>query len=259
MVNKHSVLAALLWLSAALLPAQARSLTEIKAEGVLHVGSNELPPFAYQDNGNSVGFEPELLTMLAGDLGLKLGFSSVTVDTAISSLQTERNDVVIGGLGITSTRENKVDFSQPYLCAGMSVISRDPKIQTRFDLAGKTIGVLSGSTIQSFVQKLPFAKKTKVYATSEDLIFATATGQVDATLGYQLMAPMIAKVYPKAGVHFGPVQWSIPVGAMVQGDDSSLRLALNGALAKAMQDGRYEKLSLKYFGTDVRCRAQAQP
>ncbi|WP_420595278.1 ABC transporter substrate-binding protein [Deinococcus sp.] len=251
---------ALLCLLTALLPnAQARSLSEIRESGgILQIGtSGDLPPFTYRVGAGYAGFETELMTLLAADLGLKVNFKVVPVDAAIRSLQLGQTDVSIGGLGITSTRASRVNFTQPHACAGMSVVARDPKIQTRFDLAGKSIGVLSGSTIQSFVQKLPFEKKTKVYATTNDLIFAVGTGQVDATLGYYLMSPAIAKIYPKAGVHFGPVQWSIPVGAMLAEDgDDSLRLSLNAALAKAMNDGRYEQLSVKYFSIDVRCRAQ---
>ncbi|WP_161881472.1 substrate-binding periplasmic protein [Deinococcus alpinitundrae] len=237
------------------LPAQARSLTEIRQEGILHVSSLDLPPLSYKADGGYTGFETELLTMLAGDLNLKVDFTSAALDTMMADLQGGRTDMAIGGLGITSTRENKVDFTRPFLCAGMSVVARNPAIQTRFDLENRNIGVLSGSTIQAFVQKLPFPKRAQVFPTANAVIYAVATGQVDASLAYQLMEPVMAKLYPKSGVHFGPVQWSIPVGAMLPDRASSLRLALNGALAKTMRDGRYEQLSTRYFGTDLRCKA----
>ncbi|AZI43154.1 amino acid ABC transporter substrate-binding protein [Deinococcus psychrotolerans] len=235
--------------------AQARTLRDIKKEGVLHVNSLELPPFSYKTADGYTGFETELITMLASDLGLKIDFSPMLLDTIVSDLKEGRADAAVGGLGITSTRENQVGFTRPFLCAGMSVVSRDPAIQTRFDLENKTVGVLSGSTIQSFVQKLPFPKKAVVFATVNDLIYAIATGKVDATLGYKVSGPIMTKLYPKAGVLYGPVQWSIPVGAMLSDGDNSLRLALNGALAKSMQDGRYAQLSAKYFGENLRCKA----
>lgn len=198
----------------------------------MHVSSLDLPPLSYKAGSSYTGFETELLTMLAGDLNLKVEFTSTALDTMVADLQGGRTDMAIGGLGITSTRENKVDFTRPFLCAGMSAVARDPAIQTRFDLENKTIAVLSGSTIQSFVQKLPFPKRAQVFPTANAVIYAVATGQVDASLACQLMEPVMAKLYPKSGVHFGPVQWSIPVGAMLPEHASSLRLALNGALAK---------------------------
>jgi polar amino acid transport system substrate-binding protein len=235
--------------------AQARSLEDIRAEGVLHIGSANLPPFVYQAGGSYVGFEAELLGMVASDMSLTVDFSTVQIDSATTALQDGKIDLMIGGQTITSTRENKADFSLPYLCLGMSVIARDPAIQTRFDLEHRTVGVISGSTAQSYVQKLSFAKKTIVFANTNDMTLALASGQIDATLGYQVMAPVIAKLYPKLKVQFGPVQWSVPVGTMLPSDQGALRLALNGRLARIMRDGRFEALSKKYFGSDQRCKS----
>lgn len=255
MIHKK-MLIALLLLSAVGSSVQARSLTAIKQDGTLHIGtSGDMPPFSYTVGGVNTGFEVDLLSMIAADLGVKVDFTVVPVDGALTSFTDRNVDVMVGGLGITSTRENKVDFTQAYLCLGMSVVARDPAIQTRFDLENKNIGVLSGSTIQGFVAKLPFPKKTVVLATTNEVIFAVATGKVDASLAYTLMAPVMAKLYPKSGVHFGPVQWSVPVGAMVARNDASLRLALNRGLNKVVNDGRYAQLSSKYLGSDARCKA----
>ncbi|WP_293913147.1 ABC transporter substrate-binding protein [Deinococcus sp.] len=236
-------------------PAQARSLQDIRAEGVLHVGSINLPPFVYQAGGKYVGFEAELITLLAAELNLNVEFSDIQIDNTVASLANGKIDVMVGGQTITSTQGRNADFTQPYLCLGVSVVARDPAIQTRLDLENKTIGVISGSTVQSYVQKLPFAKKTNVYTNTNDLTLALADGQIDATLVYGMMAPALAKMYPKLKVSFGPTQWSVPVGAKLPVDQGALRLALNGRLARVMRDGRFEKLSTKYFGADLRCKS----
>lgn len=235
--------------------ANARSLADIRSEGVLHIGSLGLPPFSYKTPTGYAGFETELITALAADLGVKTDFGPITLDTVYTKLNEGSIDAALGGIGITSTRANKVLFTRPFLCAGMSVVSPNPDIQTRFDLENKTIAVLSGSTTQAFVQKLPFPKKAVVFTDVDSLIYAMTTGKVDATLNYKVAEPIMNKIYPKSGSHFGPVQWIIPVGAMLPEGDSTLRLALNANLFKMLKDGRYAALSTKYFAEDPRCKA----
>ena len=43
-------------------------------------------------------------------------------------------------------------------------------------------------------------------------------------------------------------------GMAVKKGNAELVRAVNQALAKILSDGRYEKLSLRYFGKDIRCR-----
>lgn len=252
-------LSVLLCLSTALLAAPqagARTLAEIKASGVLRVAtSGDIPPFTVQEAGRFRGYEPELLEAVAAGLSVRVNYQQVPASQFIKLLQEDQVDVVIGALGITSTRENKVDFTVPTACAGVSVVSFDPKLQKYTDLAGKTIGVGAGSIMHSYVQKLPFEKKVNVYPSTGDVLYAVISRAVDATFAYTIMQPAAKKLFPKATLYFGPELWSVPIGMMVREDNSSTRLALNEALGRYMQGNAYAFLSQKYFRKDVRCKS----
>ena len=235
--------------------AQARALSAIRVEGTLHVlAPADLPPFSYVAGGVNLGFELELLGTIAADMGLKLDVQHAPSNQLFAALQEDRADVALAALAITSTREQKVDFTQPTLCASMSVISSDPKLQLHTDLEGKTVGVVSGTVLESYVQHLGFQKIVKVYPTINDVTLALFSKQIDATFGYTIMKPILEKLYPKFPVVFGPPLFSVPIGMAVPDNDATLRSALNIGLIKVMHDGRYEKLSQKYFGQDVRCK-----
>ncbi|MDB5044412.1 MAG: amino acid transporter substrate-binding protein [Deinococcus sp.] len=235
--------------------AQARTLAQIRTSGVLRVATPaDVPPFTLANAGKHFGFEVELLEALAADLGVKLSFEVARIDQLTTLLQEDRVDVAFSALGITSTRENKIDFTAPTACVGVSVISLDPKLNLHTDLKGKKIGVIAGSIMTSYVQKLPFEKQVNVYPSNNDVVMAVFSRAVDATVAYSVAEGMVKKLYPKANIHFGPELWSVPIGMMVRQDNNSTRLALNASLNKFQQGPAYAALSTKYFGRDLRCK-----
>lgn len=236
--------------------AGARTFAQIKASGVLRVATpGDLPPFSIAGGGRYSGYEVEFLQAVAADLGLRLSFQTVGGGELIKALQEDRVDVAIGAMGITSTRENKVDFTVPTACAGVSVVSLNPSLQKHTDLAGKKIAVGSGSIMHTYVQKLPFEKQVNVYPTSGDVMFAVISRAVDATFAYTVMQPAAKRMFPKAEVFFGPELWSVPLGMMVREDNVSTRLALNAGISKYLQTNGYAFLTAKHFGKDVRCKS----
>ncbi len=235
--------------------AQARTLSEIRAVGTLRViAPDDLYPFTFVAGGANAGFEIELLSTIASDMGLKVEIQHAPSSALFGALQDEKADVALAALAITSTREQKVDFTQPTLCAGMSIISADPKLQATTDLQGKTLGVTSGTILESFVRHLDFPKTIKVYNNINDMTLALFSRQIDATFGYTIQKAFLTKLYPKYPVSFSPPLFSVPIGMATAEDNTSTRSALNIGLIKVMRDGRYDKLSQKYFGADVRCK-----
>ncbi|WP_034383851.1 ABC transporter substrate-binding protein [Deinococcus sp. YIM 77859] len=236
--------------------AQARTLAEIKASGVLRVAtSGDVPPFTVMDGERFRGYEPELLEGAAKLLGVEVRFQAAPMDQLTRLLQEDKVDVALGAQAITSTRENRVDFTVPIACAGVSVVSLDPKLQKHTDLVGKTIAVGSGSVMQTYVQKLPFEKKVNVYPTNNDVTYAVISRAVDATFAYTVMQPAVKQLFPKANLHFGPELWNVRIGMMVREDNTTLRAALNEALSKYMNTNAYAFLTQKHFRRDVRCRS----
>jgi polar amino acid transport system substrate-binding protein len=84
-------------------------------------------PWSFKDkDGNMVGFEVDVATKLAEDMGVDVEFVPTEWSGIIPALLTGKFDVIIGGMGITTERALKVNYSVPYEVTGMDcVVSRE--------------------------------------------------------------------------------------------------------------------------------------
>ncbi|MFC5849924.1 ABC transporter substrate-binding protein [Deinococcus petrolearius] len=236
--------------------AEARTYAQIRDIGVLRVGMpGDLPPFSIGAGKSMVGFEAELVQEVARSLNLRVIFEQIGGDDLLAALDQDRIDVATNNLVITSTRETRFDFSAPYNCSGVSIVSLSKSLNKNADLVGKKIGVPRNTIIQTYVEKLAFDKTVKVYETSIELIRGVATGDVDATYAFSAMAPTIQRLYPQLGVHFSPALWSAPNGMALRSGNEALRQAVNGALTRYMRTPAYKALLTKHFAQDTSCKS----
>jgi len=152
-------------------PQQANSpkisqLETILKRGTIKVGFDTFKPWAMKDkNGNYIGFEIEVATKLAKDLGVKIEFVPTKWSGIIPALLTGKFDIIIGGMSITPKRNLKVNFSIPYEFSGMSIVASQKIAGGRttlaeFDTPDTTIAVRLGTTAAEASKNfLPNAKK----------------------------------------------------------------------------------------------------
>jgi polar amino acid transport system substrate-binding protein len=92
--------------------------------GVLRVGMSTFVPWAMKDKkGKLIGFEIDVATRLAEDMGVKVEFVPTKWAGIIPALLAGKFDVVIGGMGILPKRNLKVNFTIPYDLTGMSMVA----------------------------------------------------------------------------------------------------------------------------------------
>ena len=100
------------------------TLEQVLSRGTLKVGMDTFVPWAMKDkNGRLIGFEIDVATRLAKDMGVQVEFVPTQWDGIISALQTGKFDVIIGGMGIVPKRNLKVNFTEPYDHTGMSLVA----------------------------------------------------------------------------------------------------------------------------------------
>ena len=98
------------------------TLEQVLKRGALRVGMSTFVPWAMKDKkGKLIGFEIDVATRLAKDMGVQVEFVPTKWAGIIPALLTGKFDVVIGGMGITPTRNLKVNFTKPYDYSGMSM------------------------------------------------------------------------------------------------------------------------------------------
>ena len=97
-------------------------IEEIKKRGTLKVGMSTFVPWAMRDKaGNLVGFEIDVATKVAEDMGAKIEFVPTAWSGIIPSLIAKKFDIIIGGMSITAQRNLTVNFTIPYAHSGQQI------------------------------------------------------------------------------------------------------------------------------------------
>jgi len=100
------------------------TIEQVARRGLLRVGMSTFVPWAMTDkSGNLIGFEIDVATRLAQDMGVKVEFVPTKWAGIIPALLTGKFDVIIGGLGILPQRNLKVNFSIPYDHSGVAIVA----------------------------------------------------------------------------------------------------------------------------------------
>ena len=109
------------------------TLEQVLKRGVLKVGMSTFVPWAMKNKqGKLIGFEIDVATRLAKDMGVKVEFVPTKWAGIIPALLTGKFDVIIGGMGIIPGRNLKVNFTIPYDYSGMSMAA-NKKLAAGFD------------------------------------------------------------------------------------------------------------------------------
>lgn len=247
------LLAAFALQAAALLPAHA-DLADIKVAGVLKIGTEgTYAPFTYHDgSGALVGFDVDLGREVAQRLGVEPEFVEGRWDGLIAGLDANRYDVVINQVGITEERKAKYDFSEPYIASKAALIVREDndEIKSFADLKGRK----SAQSLTSNYAKMAEASGAELVATEgfDQSIQLVVNHRADATINDSLSFYDFKKQRPDAPVKIAATQNEAAYsGIILRKGQPDLVAAINKALEDIKNDGTYQKLSEKYFGTDV--------
>ena len=92
------------------------------SESVLVIGTRYAPPFAMKDdNGQWTGLSIDLWKHIAEELHLRYRFKETTLEGLIDGTASGELDGAISAITVTRTREEKVDFTQPYYISGLGI------------------------------------------------------------------------------------------------------------------------------------------
>jgi polar amino acid transport system substrate-binding protein len=89
----------------------------------IKIVTRDVEPFSFMQDGRRVGYAYGLWDQVAREAGLE--FEVQTVSTAqdmIDAVKNKTADVGVGALSVTATREESIDFSQPFYEAGLQVL-----------------------------------------------------------------------------------------------------------------------------------------
>lgn len=232
------------------------TIEAIKKRGVLKVGMDIFQPWAMKDkNGKLIGFEIDVATRLAEDIGVKVEFAPTAWSGIIPALLTGKFDVIIGGMGITPKRALQVNFSQPYDYSGMSIVAHK-KLAAGFDsleafnksdveIAVK-LGTTAAAAAKSFLPKATL----RMFDTEPQAYQELRNGKVHAVVGNAPRPAYEAVDY--SDTLFLPVEGTFtkePIGfAMRKGDPDSLAF-FNSWITVVTLEGWLQERHNYWFGT----------
>ena len=88
------------------------------------MAARALPPFVIYENRAYSGFEVELVRLVAAKLGMSVEIYAVdTVAKQIDDISRGVARLGLGGVAITESREEVVDFSLPVLDSGLTILT----------------------------------------------------------------------------------------------------------------------------------------
>ena len=216
---------------------------------VVGVDANFMP-FEFKVDGKLTGFDVELWDAIAKDLGLDYKWQTMDFNGIIPALQSRSIDAAIAGITVKSEREKVVDFSYPYYDAGLIILVQadNDNISSIEDFEDKVVATKLGTTSADFLKTVP-TKDVKLLPNTDNLFMELLSGGADAVFFDSPPLLYYAQNQGKGKVKtVGPLYQGQSYGiAFPQG--SELREKVTITLLKFMEDGTYDELYKKWFGT----------
>jgi polar amino acid transport system substrate-binding protein len=191
---------------------------------------------------------------MAKKMGVAIEWRALSFDALLAGLRQDRWDMVIASFGITDERSKAVTFTNPHYCSGGIIVAKSPAIRTAKDLEGKVVAVQTGTTYLENVNKLGGLKDVKNFPKDTDCRAALESGRVDAWVTDKFVAKEALEKNPGTGLKMGEFVFVERIATAVKKGNTSLREAIDKALADLMADGTYAAISQKYLHEDIRCR-----
>jgi polar amino acid transport system substrate-binding protein len=227
--------------------AEAPVIETIK-EGVLTVCTNPpYAPFEATEGNEVVGFDMDITTEVAKDLGLEVAFVVTPFEAIESAASFDEGscDVGASALTITPEREEKLDFSKPYYETTMGLLVKEDSGIT--DLAGlkdKPVGVQQGTTGEDWARAQPELTQIKQFENLGDQVTALKAGEV---LGIFNDEPTLTPYTGEGFAVVGAFDTGEQFGFAVKTGATALLAEINATLDRVNGDGTYQTLLEKWF------------
>ncbi|NCB80139.1 MAG: transporter substrate-binding domain-containing protein [Bacilli bacterium] len=244
----------LLMLLASILPVFF-VFTGVKADDTIDiVFDNAYAPFEFKDSDQVYkGLDVDIINEVAKRSGWKMNQSFPGFDAAVNAVQSGSADALMAGTTITEARKQVFTFSDPYFDTQIIVATtKANKISSYEDLKGKTVGVKNGTAAQTFLEenKNKYGFSIKTFDTGDLMYNSLATGSVNAVMDDEAVIQYAIQQGQDLsldipGEPIGSFGFSVKKGSKYEYlvDD------FNKALAEMKEDGTYETIMNKWFGS----------
>jgi polar amino acid transport system substrate-binding protein len=218
----------------------------------------DYPPFNFTGpDGNPAGFNVDLARMICDEIKVTCTVQMRRFETLLDAISSNRGDAIIASLAVTPQLRARLDFSDPYYRAPARFVSRRDSVMREVRpefLEGRKVGVIAGSSHEAYLKAMFTDAELHAYQNDEALRTGLRRGEVDFIFGDAISlafwingtdsgdccafsgGPFVESRYFGEGIGIG-----------VRKGNDLLRQALNWALFRLWEKGRYTDLWLRYF------------
>lgn len=213
-------------------------------------------PFSFNnEKSQPVGFEIDLLREIARAESFNVHFVNKPRSKVAETLENGEFDIWSSSLSITPERQEKMDFSQPYLnFVHQAYVLNTPEnsaIQTLEDLKGKKLAVNKNS--QNALNTAAELTGSPDNVLGADNFYgsvkAVYAGNAVGLLGDNRVVEYYITQYPEfplRAIDLGEKRKNL--GFAIQKGNTKMQTKLNNGLEKIKADGTYNRLIEKWFG-----------
>lgn len=235
--------------------AQADALARIKSKGVMTFGTEGTwsPWTFHAEDGTLTGYDIEVARELAARLGVEAKFAEGEWDGLLAGLDSGRYDTMANGVSVTSEREEKYTFTEPYAYNRIVVITtEDSGITSMKDFDGRMTANTLGSSYAALAEGYgATAMGVDDFNQTIELLLA---GRVDATLNDEVVYRDYLAQHPESPLKIAayadePTSVALPL----RKEDGMQPLidAINEAIDGMREDGTLAEISNRFFGMDI--------
>ena len=194
---------------------------------------------------------------LIREIGRRKGFDvqiiSMTLDGLVPALVSGNIDAAVSALTITPERAEKVDFTKPYLNAGLTVMTTKenaPKIKSVKDLENKLLCAEIGSSGALVMKRIP-GTTVRTFNSAADAFLELNKGGCFAMLNDGPVNKYFLTQKASKSMNLTALDFVVSddfYGMAVQKGNKKLLKELDDVLDEMRADGTFQKIYDKWFG-----------
>jgi ABC-type amino acid transport substrate-binding protein len=228
------------------------TMAKIQKRGEIKIGVKfDVPPFGFKNpqTDEVEGFDVDMGTFVAEELGVEPKFVEAISDNRIPFLQQGEVDLILSTMTINQERDMEIEFSEPYYIArGRILVPKDSDIKGVEDLVGgTTVCTALGSTYEETLRKEAPEAELKLVDTYSECLELLQNGAIDAiSTDDVILTGMIIQDDTLQMV--GDPLTTEPYGAGIKEGDKEFQKFVSDTLEAAQEDGRWAERYQKWVG-----------
>jgi polar amino acid transport system substrate-binding protein len=231
-------------------------LTRIKV--IRFLTETDYPPFNFAaPDGSPQGFNVDLARAMCEELKAGCTIQMRRFETLIAALDENRGDAVIASMAATAQTRGKVDFTDPYYRTPARFVARkDSSVDNPLPekLEGRKVAVVAGTAHEAYLKALFTEAELRAYPNADVARLALRRGDVDLIFGDAMSLAFWLNGTDsenccafRGGPYLDSRYFGEGTGIAVRKGNDTVRLALNWALFRVWEQGRFTDLWLRYF------------